>query len=182
MISALLALISYVIVILVGLTCLAVEEKMHMLISQKKSFLYFLYRFFCKCILKCPTQNRMRADFSFSNNFGQKMWLKEGYAEKKSFLMSFQGHLRSIKVIWVYWFFCIPIGYHVVKNDENMKMSYKDMPTYALNFAIWAHLAPQWFIWIPHMFFTTSINRAIVLANNLICSKNPLQISAILIR
>ena len=39
---------------------------------------------------------------------------------------------RSIKVIWVYQLFCIPIGYHVVKNDENMKMSYKDMPTYAL--------------------------------------------------
>ena len=31
----------------------------------------------------------------------------------------------------------------MVKNDENMKMSYKDMPTYALNLAIWAHLAPQ---------------------------------------
>ena len=48
---------------------------------------------------------------------------------KKSFLKSFQGHPRSIKVIWVYCFFCIPIGYHVVKNDENMKMSHKDMPT-----------------------------------------------------
>ena len=33
MISALLALISYSIVILIGLTCLAVEKKMHMLIS-----------------------------------------------------------------------------------------------------------------------------------------------------
>ena len=33
MISTLLALISHVIVILVGLTCLSVEEKMHMLIS-----------------------------------------------------------------------------------------------------------------------------------------------------
>ena len=32
----------------------------------------------------------------------------------------------------------------MVKNDKNMKMSYKDMPTYALNLAIWAHLAPQW--------------------------------------
>ena len=64
MISVLLALISYVVVILVGLKCLAVEEKMHMLI---------LYRFFCKCILECLAQNRMRADFSFFDNFGQKM-------------------------------------------------------------------------------------------------------------
>ena len=37
------------------------------------SFLHFLYRFFCKYILKCLAQNRMRADFSFSDNFGQKM-------------------------------------------------------------------------------------------------------------
>ena len=50
-----------------------------------------------------------------------------------------QGHLG-------YSFFGIPIGYHVVNNDENMKMSYKDMPTYALNLAIWAHLAPQCFL------------------------------------
>ena len=62
---------------------------------------------------------------------------------KKMFFMSFQGHLRSIKVIWCIIFLCIPIGYHVVKNDENMKMSYKDMPTYALNLAIWAHLTPE---------------------------------------
>ena len=69
---------------------------------KKKSFLYFLYRFLCKCILECLAQSRMRADFSFSDNFGQKKGLKEGYAEKKCFLMSFQGHPRSIKVIWVY--------------------------------------------------------------------------------
>ena len=72
------------------------------------------------------------------------MWLKEGYAEKKMFYYVIsrsskvnQGHLGLL-------IFCIPIGYHMVKNDENMKMSYKDMPTYALNLAIWAHLAPQW--------------------------------------
>ena len=50
-ISALLALISYVIVILVGRTCLAVEEKMHMLIStftKKNHFCTLSYesRFF----------------------------------------------------------------------------------------------------------------------------------------
>ena len=48
-----------------------------------------------------------------------------------------QGHLGLL-------FFFIPIGYRVVKNDENMKMSYKDMPKYALNLAIWTDLAPQW--------------------------------------
>ena len=42
-------------------------------LHKKNSFLYFLYRFLCKCILKCLAQNRMRADFSFSDNFGQKM-------------------------------------------------------------------------------------------------------------
>ena len=42
-------------------------------LHKKNSFLYFLYRFFCKCILECLAQNRMRADFSFSDNFGQKM-------------------------------------------------------------------------------------------------------------
>ena len=69
---------------------------------------------------------------------------------KKCFLMSFQGHPRSIKVIWLNQFFCIPIGYHMVKNDGNMKMSYKDMPIYALNLAIWAHLAPQCVLFIPN--------------------------------
>ena len=43
-ISALLALISYVIVILVGRTCLAVEEKMNMLISTfTKKFFFVLF-------------------------------------------------------------------------------------------------------------------------------------------
>ena len=42
-------------------------------LHKKISFLYFLYRLFCKCILECLAQNRMRADFSFSDNFGQKM-------------------------------------------------------------------------------------------------------------
>ena len=41
MISALLALISYLVVILIGLTCLAVERKMHMLISTFTIFFYF---------------------------------------------------------------------------------------------------------------------------------------------
>ena len=109
-------------------------------LHNKFSFLNFFCWFFCKYILKCLAQNRMRADFSFSDNFGQKMWLKEGYAEKKMFSYDIS---RSIKVIWVYYFFCIPIGYHVVKNDENVKMSYNDTPTYVLNLAIWAHLAPQ---------------------------------------
>ena len=55
--------------------------------------------------------------------------------------MSFQGHPRSIKVIWVYQFVCIPIGYHVVKNDENMKMSYKDICPHMLS--TW-HFGPIW--------------------------------------
>ena len=54
-------------------------------LHKKFSFLYFLYRFFCKCILKCLAQHRMRADLLFSHNFGEKMWLKEGHAEKKMF-------------------------------------------------------------------------------------------------
>ena len=37
----------------------------------------------------------MRADFSFSDNFGQKMCLKEGYAEKKMFSYAIS---RSSKV------------------------------------------------------------------------------------
>ena len=39
--------------------------------------------------------------------------------------------------------FCIPIHNHLAKNDEHMKVLYKVMPIYALNFSIWAHLAPQ---------------------------------------
>ena len=76
MISVLIALISYVVVILVGLTCLAVEKKMHMLIStftKKIHFCTICTDFFCKCIIECLAQNRMRADFSFSDTFGQKM-------------------------------------------------------------------------------------------------------------
>ena len=42
-------------------------------LHKKSSLLYFLYQFFCKCILECLAQNRMRADLSFSDNFGQKM-------------------------------------------------------------------------------------------------------------
>ena len=62
--------------------------------------------------------------------------------------MDFQGSVIFFKefqgtIIILQFYTCIPIGYHVVKNDENMKMSYKDMPTYALNLAIWAHLAPR---------------------------------------
>ena len=47
-------------------------------LHEKNSFLYFLYRFFCKCILECLAQNRMRADFSFSDNFGQKKVIERG--------------------------------------------------------------------------------------------------------
>ena len=52
---------------------------------------------------------------------------------KKCFLMSFQGHPRLIKAIWVYQAFCIPIGYHMARNCENRKMNCKDMAIYALN-------------------------------------------------
>ena len=79
-------------------------------LHKKIYFLYFLYRFFCKCILKCLAQNRMRADFSFSDNFGQKMWLKEGYAEKKmiSYVISRsskvnQGHLGLLIFLYSHW-------------------------------------------------------------------------------
>ena len=54
-------------------------------LHKKISSLYFLYRFFCKCILTCLAQNRMRAYLSFSHNFGEKMRLKEGHADKKMF-------------------------------------------------------------------------------------------------
>ena len=128
MISALLALTSYLIVILVGLTCLAVEKKMHMLIStftKKFQFWTFCADFFVNVFYSALLKIVWEQIFHFSDNFGQKMWLKEGYAEKKMFSCYFkvnQGHLRLLL------FFCIPIGYHVVKNDENMKMSQKDMP------------------------------------------------------
>ena len=146
MISALLALISYVIVILVGLTCLAVEEKMNMLIStftKKIHFCTFCTDFFVNVFLSALLKIVWEQIFHFQTILGRKCDWKRDMLRKKCFLMSFQGHPRSIKVIWLNWFFCIPIGYHMVKNDGNMKMSYKDMPIYALNLAIWAHLAPQ---------------------------------------
>ena len=73
MIFALLALISYLIVILTGLTCLAVEKKMHMLIStftKNLHFCTFCADFFVNVFYLA--QNGMRADISFSDNFGQK--------------------------------------------------------------------------------------------------------------
>ena len=54
----------------------------------------------------------MRADFSFSDNFGQKMCLKEGYAEKKMFSYVIsrsskvnQGHL-GLFFLYPYWLSC----------------------------------------------------------------------------
>ena len=41
----------------------------------------------------------MRPDFSFSHNFGEKIGLKEGHAEKKMFSNAIS---RSINVNWVY--------------------------------------------------------------------------------
>ena len=146
MISALLALTSYLIVILVGLTCLAVEKKMHMLISTFTKIIHFwtfCANFFVNVFYSALLKIVWEQIFHFQTILGRKCDWKRDMLRKKCFLMSFQGHPRSIKVIWVYSFFCIPIGFHVVKNDENMKMSHKDMPTYALNLAIWAHLAPQ---------------------------------------
>ena len=107
-------------------------------LHKKNSFLYFLYRLFvnvfCSALLKIVWEQI----FHFQTILGRKCDWKRDMLRKKCFLMSFQGHPRSIKVIWVYYFFCIPIGYHVVKIDENMKC------LNALNLAIWAHLAPQW--------------------------------------
>ena len=40
---------------------------------------------------------------------------------------------RSIKVIWVFNMFFIPICYLVAINCENMKMNHKDMPIYMLS-------------------------------------------------
>ena len=107
MISALLALTSYLIVILVGLTCLAVEKKMHMLIStftKKFQFWTFCADFFVNVFYSALLKIVWEQIFHFSDNFGQKMWLKEGYAEKKCFLVI----SRSIKVICVYCYFLYP--------------------------------------------------------------------------
>ena len=117
MISTLLALISHVIVILVGLTCLAVEEKMHMLISTFTKifhFCTFCTDFFVNVFYSALLKIVWEQIFHFQTILGRKCDWKKDMLRKKCFLMSFQGHPRSIKVIWLYNFFCIPIGYHVV--------------------------------------------------------------------
>ena len=152
MISALLALISYVIVIFVGLTCLAVEEKMQMLIStftKKIHFCTFFADSFVNVFYSALLQIVWEQIFHFQTILGRKCDWKRDMLRKKLFFCHFkviQGQSRSFEFII---FFCIPSGYHVVKNDENMKMSYNYMPTYALNLAIWAHLAPQ--CWYFHV-------------------------------
>ena len=77
MISVLLALISIICGCHLGRAYMSGSRRENAYVNfdlhKKNSFLYFLYRLFCKCILECLAQNRMRADFSFSDNFGQKM-------------------------------------------------------------------------------------------------------------
>ena len=105
MISALLALISYVIVILVGLTCLAVEEKMHMLIltfTKKNHFCTFCTDFFVNVFYSALLIIVWEQIFHFQTILGRKCDWKRDMLRKKCFLMSFQGHPGSIKVIWVY--------------------------------------------------------------------------------
>ena len=148
-ISALLALISYVIIILVGRTCLAVEEKMNMLISTfTKKIIFVLFEpILLKMYSIVPCSKSYESRFFIFTQFWRENVIKEGHAEKKMFSNAIsrsskvnQGQSRSIGFIK---FFCIPIRYHLAKNDENMKILYKDMPIYALNFSIWAYLAPQ---------------------------------------
>ena len=70
--------------------------------------------------------------------------MKEGHAEKKMFS---NGISRSSKVnqgqLGLLSFFVFQFAINMAKNDENMKILYKDMPIYALNFPIWDHLARQ---------------------------------------
>ena len=98
MISALLALISYVIVILVGLTCLAVKEKMHMFIStftKKIYFCTFCTNFFVNVFYSALLKLVWEQIFHFQTILGRKCDWKRDMLR-----MSFQGHPRSIKVIW----------------------------------------------------------------------------------
>ena len=77
-------------------------------LHKKNSFLYFLYRLFvnvfCSALLKIVWEQI----FHFQTILGRKCDWKRDMLRKKCFLMSFQGHPRSIKVIWVYYFFLYP--------------------------------------------------------------------------
>ena len=52
-------------------------------LHKKYSFVYFLYQCFCKCILWCLVQNRMKADFIFHTIRGENViergtcWVKK---------------------------------------------------------------------------------------------------------
>ena len=105
MTSSLLALISYLIVILVGLTCLAVGEKMHMWIStftKKIHFCTFCTDFFINVFYSALLKIVWEQIFHFQTMLCRKCDWKRDMLRKKCFLMSSQGHPMSIKVIWVY--------------------------------------------------------------------------------
>ena len=116
MISALLALISYVIVILVGLTCLAVEEKMHMLISTFTNSFHFctfctdsFVNVFYSALLKIVWEQI----FHFQTILDRKCDWKRDMLRKKMFSYVIsrsskvnQGHLGLLIFWYPHWLSC----------------------------------------------------------------------------
>ena len=129
--SACLALISYVIVILVGRKCLAVEEKMHVNfdLQKKNSFLYFLQMY---SIVPCSKSYESRF-FIFTQFLGENVIErgKEGHAEEKMISNDISRSSKANEGQLVLLIFFHPISYHLAKNDENMNILHKDMPIYA---------------------------------------------------
>ena len=116
MISALLALISYVIVILVWLTCLAVEEKMHMLIStftKKIHFCTFCTDSFVNVFYSALLKIVWEQIFHFHTILGRKCDWKRYMLRKKKFSYAIsrsskvnQGHLGLLIFLYPHWLSC----------------------------------------------------------------------------
>ena len=97
-----LALISYVIVILVGRTCLAVEQKMHMLISTFTiifHFCTFCTDFFANVFYSALLNIVWEQIFYSQTILRRKCDWKRDMLRNRCFIMPFQGHPRSIGFI-----------------------------------------------------------------------------------
>ena len=156
MISALLALTSYLIVILVGLTCLAVEKKMHMLIStftKKFHFWTFCADFFVNVFYSALLKIVWEQIFHFQTILGRKFDWKRDMLRRKCFLMSFQGQSRSFGFIN---YFVSLLAIMWSKMMRIWKCLTKICPHMLL--AIWAHLAPQWLVYFVLPFWKMAIS------------------------
>ena len=92
-----------VLAILVGHTCLPPEEKLHMLILTFTKKNHFCTDLFLQMYSLVPCSKSYESKIFIFIQFWGEMWLKEGHAEKKCFLMSFgliKFFVFALAIMW----------------------------------------------------------------------------------